>query len=83
MLLVLNASGSVVAELPGLNPRGFRFIDGGTEMLVNHTDPGVFEVSPSDFTSVPEPGSFALAGFGLAPDGAIRWLRRRGESHAA
>jgi hypothetical protein len=71
---VFNSSGQLVAQLTGLNPRGFTFIDGGTEMLLNITDPGIQLATPDDFTAVPEPGTFALAAMGLAAAG---WKLRR------
>jgi hypothetical protein len=76
MLLIVDPSGNVVAQLDGFNPRGFTFIDGGTEMLVAHTDPGVLEVAPSDFTAVPEPASIVLSGLGLAAALAFRRVAR-------
>jgi hypothetical protein len=71
---VFNSSGQLVAQLTGLNPRGFTFIDGGTEMLLNITDPGIQLATPDDFTAVPEPATFALAAFGLT---AAVWHLRR------
>ena len=74
-LFVINSAGVVVASLTGLNPRGFTFINGGTQMILNNVDPQAFTALPTDFTApVPEPASFTLACLALLAGG---WWRRK------
>ena len=80
-MLVIGPDGSVVGQLTGLNPRGFTFINGGTQMLVNETEPGVLEFGPSDFAAVPEPGSLTIAGLGLVFGRILLRRRARGRNH--
>ena len=74
-LFAINSAGVVVASLTGLNPRGFTFINGGTQMILNNVDPQVFTALPTDFTAaVPEPASFTLACLALLAGGL--WRRK-------
>jgi hypothetical protein len=73
-LAFINASGALVGELTGINPRGFTFSTDGATMILNNADPEVLTAVPADVTAVPEPASIALAAAGLT---ALVLFKRR------
>jgi hypothetical protein len=82
---VVDASGDTVAHyLVGggatpLDPRGLLFVDNST-LLVANADPGVQQLSPSDFapgSPVPEPSTWAMLLLGFAGLGFAGYRARK------